>query len=223
MAAVHQNVDEFKGGKVARYRGPACKLCRRERIKLFLKGPRCTSDKCAVTKRSYPPGQHGKGRQKLSGYATQLREKQKVKRIYGVLEKQFRIYFHRAERSRGVTGPMLLQFLERRLDNVIFRLNIALTRKGARQIVLHNHVYVNSKKVNIPSYTIDRGDEVTLRFKEKQKKSITDNFEILKDRAVPAWLVMDQAKMAAKIMELPKREDVGFPIQEHLIVELYSK
>lgn len=208
---------------MARYSGPACKLCRREKIKLFLKGTRCASDKCAVTRRSYPPGQHGQRRTKLSGYALQLREKQKVKRIYGILEKQFRLYFKMSEKAKGVTGEILLQFLERRLDNVVFRLNFSMTRRESRQIVLHNHVYVNDKKVNIPSFLIKKNDIVTLKLKEKQKKTTKDGFEILKDRAVPAWLKLDEGKFLGTIIELPKRDDVGFPIQEHLIVELYSK
>jgi small subunit ribosomal protein S4 len=208
---------------VARYRGPACKLCRREKIKLFLKGARCASEKCSVSRRQYPPGEHGQGRSKLSGYATQLREKQKVKRIYGILERQFRLYFKMAERAKGVTGQILLQQLERRLDNVIFRLNYAVTRKEARQIVLHNHVYVNGKKVNIPSFLVKKDDKITLKLKEKQKKGVTDTLELLKDRPVPSWLKPEPKNLAGTITELPKREDVGFPIQEHLIVELYSK
>ncbi len=208
---------------MARYTGPSCKLCRREKTKLFLKGTKCASDKCPVSRRGYPPGQHGQRRSKLSGYATQLREKQKVKRIYGMLEKQFRLYFELAENTKGVTGQILLQLLERRLDNVVFRLNLALTRKEARQTVLHNHVYVNDKKVNIPSYLIKKEDVVKLKLKDKQKKIVKDNLEILKDRAVPSWLSLEANNFAGRVLELPKREDVGFPIEEHLIVELYSK
>lgn len=208
---------------MARYRGPSCKLCRREKIKLFLKGPKCVSDKCPVSRRGYPPGEHGKARGKLSDYALQLREKQKVKRIYGILEGQFRHYFKMAERSRGVTGEILLQSLERRLDNVIFRLNFTLTRKEARQIVRHSHVYVNNKKVNIPSFLVKKDDTITLKLKEKQKKSVKDTTEILKDRPVPGWLKPQPENFTGRVVELPKREDVGFPIQERLIVELYSK
>lgn len=208
---------------MARYIGPVCKLCRREGVKLFLKGTKCTTDKCAVSRRNYPPGEHGKARIKHSDYALQLREKQKVKRIYGLLENQFRLYFKKAERSRGVTGQMLLQFLERRLDNVIFRLNFAFTRKEARQIVRHNHVYVNNKKVNIPSYLVKKDDTIKLKLDEKQKKSIKEISEILKDRQVPSWLKTDIENLSGAVMELPKREDVGFPIQERLIIELYSK
>ncbi|MFH1752655.1 MAG: 30S ribosomal protein S4 [Candidatus Omnitrophota bacterium] len=208
---------------MARYTGPSCKLCRREKLKLFLKGSKCATDKCPVSRRGYPPGQHGQGRSKQSGYAIQLREKQKVKRIYGLLEKQFRLYFKLAEKSKGVTGQVLLQLLERRLDNVVFRLNFTQTRKEARQIVLHNHVYVNDKKVNIPSFLIKKDDAVRLKLKDKQKKIVKDTLEILKDRAVPGWLSQEADNMAGKVLELPKREDVGFPIQERLIVELYSK
>lgn len=208
---------------MARYRGPLCKLCRRERIKLFLKGTKCTSDKCPVSRRSYPPGEHGKTRVKFSNYALQLREKQKVKRIYGILEDQFRLYFKRAERAKGVTGEILLQFLERRLDNVIFRLNFALTRKEARQIVRHNHVYVNDKKVDIPSFLIKKNDIVKLKLKDTQKKIIKETVELLKERQVPSWLKLESENLTGTILELPKREDVGFPIQERLIVELYSK
>lgn len=208
---------------MARYRGPSCKLCRRERIKLFLKGTKCATDKCPVSKRGYPPGEHGQSRAKLSDYAFQLREKQKVKRIYSLQEEQFRLYFKMAERSKGITGEMLLQFLERRLDNVIFRLNFALTRKESRQIVRHNHVYVNDKKVNIPSYLVEKGDIIKLKLKDKQKKIVKETLELLKDRSVPHWLKLEQDNLAGTVVELPKREDVGFPIQERLIIELYSK
>ena len=210
---------------MARYRGPLCKLCRREGIKLFLKSAKCVSDKCPVSRRAYPPGAHGKTRRrtKFSNYAVQLREKQKVKRIYGILETQFRLYFKRAEGSKGVTGEILLQYLERRLDNVIFRLNFALTRQEARQIVRHNHVYVNDKKVNIPSFLVGKEDVVRLKIRDKQKKIIKEISELLKDRAVPKWLKLDKENLSGAVLGLPKREDVGFPIQERLIVELYSK
>jgi len=208
---------------VARYTGPACRLCRRDKIKLFLKGPKCVSDKCPVSRRAFPPGQHGQLRTKLSGYAQMLREKQKVKRIYGVLEKQFRHYFSIAERSKGVTGQILLQLLERRLDNVVFRLNFAMTRREARQIVRHGHVCVNDRKVNIPSYVVDKDDVVRLKVNDKQKKAVKELMELMKDRAVPSWLSLDAENVTATVVDLPKREDVGFPIQERLIVELYSK
>lgn len=208
---------------MGRYRGPLCKLCRRERIKLFLKGAKCTTDKCPLSRRGYPPGEHGQTRAKLSDYALQLREKQKVKRIYGILEDQFRLYFKRAERSKGITGKILLQSLERRLDNVIFRLNFAITRKEARQIVRHNHVCVNDKKVNIPSFLVQKNDLIKLRLNDKQKKAVKETIELLKDRAIPNWLKMEPENLSGRVLELPKREDVGFPIKEQLIVELYSK
>jgi len=228
MAVAHPRDGAYKnirGGSVARYTGPLCKLCRREGIKLFLKSAKCASDKCPVSRRAYPPGAHGKGRRrtKFSNYAVQLREKQKVKRIYGLLEAQFRLYFKRAEGSKGVTGEILLQYLERRLDNVIFRLNFALTRQEARQIVRHNHVYVNDKKVNIPSFLVGKEDVVRLKIRDKQKKIIKETSELLKDRAVPKWLKLDKENLSGAVLGLPKREDVGFPIQERLIVELYSK
>lgn len=208
---------------MARYTGPSCKLCRREGTKLFLKGIKCAQDKCPVAKRNYPPGARGKMRIKLSNYAVQLREKQRAKRIYGIQEKQFRLYFKRAEQSKGVTGEILLQTLERRLDNVVFRLNYSLTRKEARQIVMHNHVYVNDKKVNIPSYQVKKDDTIKLKLKEKQKKSVKEITEILKDRKASRWLKADVAGFSGTVLDLPKREDITFPFTERLIVELYSK
>lgn len=209
---------------MARYIGPSCRLCRREAMKLFLKGTRCNTEKCPFTRRQYAPGQHGQGRrQKLSNYAQQLREKQKVKRIYGILEKQFRTYFHKATKSKGVTGKQLLQYLERRLDNVIFRLHFAISRSEARQIVRHNHVYVNNRKVNIPSYLIKQDDVVELKTKEKFKKKIKDNLEISKERGLPEWLELDANNLKGKVLRLPERDDIQLPIKEQLIVELYSK
>jgi small subunit ribosomal protein S4 len=208
---------------VARYTGPSCRLCRRDKIKLFLKGPRCLSDKCAVSRRAYPSGEHGQARTKLSGYAVMLREKQKVKRLYGILERQFRHYFRIAERSKGVTGQVLLQLLERRLDNVVFRLNYAMTRREARQMVLHDHVFVNGRKVNISSFLVDKDDVIKLRLSDARKKAVKDLVELLKDRAVPSWLKADAEQFSGTVVDMPKREDVGFPIQERLIVELYSK
>lgn len=208
---------------MARYRGPLCKLCRRERIKLFLKGVKCTTDKCPVSRRGYPPGEHGQSRAKLSDYASQLREKQRVKRIYGILESQFRLYFKRAERAKGITGEILLQSLERRLDNVVFRLNFALTRKEARQIVRHNHVYVNDRKINIPSFLVKKNDVIKLKLKDKQKKLVKEILELLKDRPVSKWLKLEPETFTGTVLEFPKRDDIGFPIQERLIVELYSK
>lgn len=211
---------------MARYTGPSCRLCRREGAKLFLKGTRCTTEKCAVSRRDFSPGQHGQGqmRKKESNYGTQLREKQKVKRIYGVLERQFRHYFKIAERSKAVTGIMLLQLLERRLDNVIFRMNIAASRSEARELVQHGFVYVNNKRVDIPSYTIKRGDEVSVKpRKEAFAKQLKEKRESLTDRLIPKWLEVDKTEFKAKMVAEPTKEDIGFQIQEQLIVELYSK
>jgi small subunit ribosomal protein S4 len=211
---------------MARYTGPSCRLCRREGVKLFLKGTRCTTDKCAMARRPFAPGQHGANqvRKKTSNYGTQLREKQKVKRIYGVLEKQFRHYFRTAEKAKGVTGLTLLQLLERRLDNVIFRVNIASSRSEARELVQHGLVYVNNKRVDIPSYTVRVGEEVAVKpRKEAMVKALKERRETLTDRVIPKWLEADKAELKAKIVDMPKKEDVGFQIQEQLIVELYSK
>ena len=209
---------------MGRYIGAVCRLCRRQGEKLFLKGTRCQTEKCAASKRAYPPGQHGKGRrQKLSNYGVQLKEKQKVKRIYGVLEKQFRIYFKIASKSKGVTGKVLLQLLERRLDNVIFRMGLGISRPQARQIVRHNLVAVNSRRVNIPSYLVDKDDLVEIKAKDKVKVKIKDNLELSKDRTVPSWLEFSAADMKAKVVRLPEKGDIQQQIQEQLIVELYSK
>ena len=209
---------------MARYTGPSCRLCRREMMKLFLKGPRCHTEKCGVARRAFPPGQHGQARgAKLSNYGIQLREKQKVKRIYGVMERQFRRYFAIASKSKGVTGKVLLQELERRLDNVIFRLMFASSHVQARQIVRHGAIYVNNKRVNIPSFPVKQGDEIEVKGKEKIKKYIKANIDISKDRGVASWLDADLANLKARVLRLPDREDIQMPIQEHLIVELYSK
>lgn len=209
---------------MGRYTGAVCRLCRRQGEKLFLKGTRCQTEKCAASKRAYPPGQHGQGRrQKLSNYGVQLKEKQKVKRIYGVLEKQFRKYFKIASKTKGVTGKVLLQLLERRLDNVIFRMGLAISRSQARQIVRHNLVAVNSRRVNIPSYLVDKDDLVEIKSKDKVKIKIKDNLELSKDRTVPSWLEFNAAEMKAKVLRLPEKGDIQQPIQEQLIVELYSK
>ncbi|MFH0839756.1 MAG: 30S ribosomal protein S4 [Candidatus Omnitrophota bacterium] len=209
---------------MARQRKPLCKLCRREGTKLFLKGSRCNTDKCAVARRAYAPGQHGQKRSKLSDYGIQLREKQKAKKIYGVLERQFRHYFFMAERSKGVTGEVLLQLLESRLDNVIYRLPFAPSRQGARQLVRHGKIRVNDKKVNIPSYLVTEGDVITVKSDEKLKKKIQDTAELTKDtRAVPAWLAADYANLKGEVKRLPIKADIGYAIQEQLIVELYSK
>ena len=209
---------------MARYSGAVCRLCRREKEKLFLKGTKCTTEKCPLSRRAYFPGQHGqKRRLKLSNYGLQLREKQKVKRMYGVLEKQFRRYFHIASKSKGVTGKILLQMLERRLDNLIFRSGFALSHAQARQIVRHNFVYINSRRVNIPSYLVKADDTINVKVKENSAKFIKDNIEISKERSAPGWLKINNDKLEVKILRLPEKEDIQQPIQEQLIVELYSK
>ncbi|MCX5693948.1 MAG: 30S ribosomal protein S4 [Candidatus Omnitrophica bacterium] len=209
---------------MARYIGAVCRLCRRQGEKLFLKGTKCQTEKCAASKRAYPPGQHGQGRrQKLSNYGTQLKEKQKVKRIYGVLERQFRKYFEVASKTKGVTGKVLLQLLERRLDNVVFRLGLGISRAQARQIVRHNLIAVNSRRVNIPSFLVDKDDVIEIKAKDKAKIKIKDNLELSKDRTVPSWLEFNGAQMKGKVIRLPEKNDIQQPIQEQLIVELYSK
>jgi small subunit ribosomal protein S4 len=207
---------------VARYTGPVCRLCRREKMKLFLKGERCFKEKCAIERRGYAPGQHGRRRSKVQGYGIQLREKQKVKRIYGVLEDQFRGYFEQADRTRGITGETLLQLLERRLDNAIYRLGFATSRAQARQLVRHGHFLVNGRKVNIPSYSLKAGDVVTVRETSRENASILHAIEEVKGRGVPEWLSLD-GQMGGKVMSVPTREQINLPVQEQLIVELYSK
>mgnify|MGYP001618169631 FL=1 len=209
---------------MGRYIGAVCRLCRRQGEKLFLKGTKCQTEKCAASKRAYPPGQHGQGRrQKLSNYGVQLKEKQKVKRIYGVLEKQFRKYFKIASKTKGVTGKVLLQLLERRLDNVVFRMGLGISRSQARQIVRHNLITVNSRRVNIPSYLVGKDDVIEIKSKDKVKIKIKDNLELAKDRTVPGWLEFSAAEMKGKVLRLPEKNDIQQPIQEQLIVELYSK
>ncbi len=206
---------------MARYTGPSCKLCRREGQKLYLKGDRCYSDKCALNRRQTAPGQHGAKRGKLSGYGTQLREKQKVKRFYGVLETQFRSTYDRAEKMKGITGENLLQLLELRFDNIVYRLGFANSRKEARQFVTHGHFTVNGRKADIPSMTLSVGDVIQL--KDKSKSS--DKFKALTEasRTAPNWLSVDLEKMEGKITALPVRDNIDLPIEEHLIVELYSR
>jgi small subunit ribosomal protein S4 len=209
---------------MARYIGPVCRLCRREGMKLFLKGERCYTEKCAIEKRNLPPGQHGKLRKaKLVGYGLQLREKQKVKRIYGVLENQFRRYFEVADRTRGITGETLLQLLERRMDNVIYRLGLATSRAQARQLVRHGHFLVNGRKVDVPSYQLKAGDVVTVRGTSAQAPAIVHAMEEVKGRGIPEWLTFDPAAMTGRIQSLPTRAQINLPVQEQLIVELYSK
>jgi small subunit ribosomal protein S4 len=208
---------------VARYRESVCRLCRREGMKLFLKGDRCFTNKCAVERRNFPPGQHGKRRSKILGYGIQLREKQKVKRFYGVLEGQFRLTFQKAERMRGVTGENLLSLLERRLDNVVHRLGFSGSRPQARQLVRHGHVRVNGRKVNVPSMIVPQGAVVSIKDKSRTNPLIASAVETAKGRGIPAWLELDAAQFQGKVVALPKREDVSIPISEKLIVELYSK
>jgi small subunit ribosomal protein S4 len=209
---------------MARYIGPVCRLCRREGMKLFLKGERCYTEKCAIEKRNVPPGQHGKTRKaKLVGYGVQLREKQKVKRIYGVLENQFRRYFEAAERQRGITGETLLQLLERRLDNVVYRLGFATSRAQARQLVRHGHFLVNGRKIDIPSYSVRAGDVVSVRASSVKNPAIQHAIEEVKGRGIPGWLEFDADRSAGRIASLPTREQINLPVQEQLIVELYSK
>lgn len=208
---------------MARYTGPSCKLCRREGEKLFLKSVKCSTDKCPFARRSYSPGQHGQRRKKFSDYGLQLREKQKVKRIFGVLEKQFRIYFKRAERSKGITGEVLLQLLERRLDNVIFRICFAATRKEARQLVSHGYIYVNRRRVNISSYSIKPKDLIEIKCTQRKQERFKETIELLKERDVPSWLNVDCDNLRGTVIRLPQREDIQFPVEEQLIVELYSK
>jgi len=209
---------------MARYSGAVCRLCRREGMKLFLKGERCYGEKCAIEKRNFPPGQHGKRRAaKMVGYGVQLREKQRVKRIYGVLEDQFRLYFEAAERQRGITGTVLLQLLERRLDNVVYRLGFSTSRAQGRELVRHGHFVVNGRKVNIPSYLVGAGDTVGVRPSSQKNATIQHGLDEVKGRGVPEWLQIDPEKLAARVVSLPTREQINLPVQEQLIVELYSK
>jgi small subunit ribosomal protein S4 len=206
---------------MARYTGPNCRLCRREGQKLFLKGERCYSGKCAIDKRNYAPGQHGQSRKKISEYGLQLREKQKAKRFYGMLETQFRNLFDKAAKRKGMTGENLLIMLETRLDNTIFRMGFASSRKEARQLVTHGHFTLNGKKVDIPSLEVKAGDVI----KVKEKSQNSPKFKEIKDMAisVPAWITVDVEKLEGKVVAIPRREDIDTPIAEHLIVELYSK
>ncbi len=209
---------------MARYIGPVCRLCRREGMKLFLKGERCYTEKCAIEKRNVPPGQHGRSRRaKVVGYGIQLREKQKVKRTYGVLENQFRRYFEAADRQKGITGELLLQSLERRLDNVIYRIGYATSRAQARQLVRHGHFTVNGRKVDIPSFAVRQGDTIGIKATSLENASIAHAREEVKGRGIPEWLSLDAAGTTARIASLPTREQINLPVQEQLIVELYSK
>ena len=208
---------------MARYTDAVCRQCRREGQKLFPKGGRCFSDGCAINRRSFAPGQHGKARKKLSEYGLQLREKQKARRYYGVLEGQFHHYFEMAERKAGITGENLLQILESRLDNVVYRLGFAMSRPEARQLVVHGHFTVNGKKVNIPSYLVSAGDVIAVQQKSKQSEKFKVVAEANANRPVPAWLEVDRENQSGKVVALPSRDQIDLDIQETLIVELYSK
>ena len=208
---------------MARYTDEQCRICRREGQKLFLKGSRCYSDKCSISRRNYAPGQHGQKRAKLSEYGTQLREKQKTRSYYGVGEKQFRKYFEMASNKKGVTGENLLQILESRLDNVVYRLGYGVSRAEARQMVNHGQFEVNGRKVNIPSYLVKVGDVITVREIKKDNGAIKANIEANAARPVPAWLELNNETLSGKVVRLASREDVDIPVEEHLIVELYSK
>ena len=208
---------------MARYTGPVCRLCRREGVKLFLKAERCYTDKCAMERRPYPPGMHAQGRKKLTEYGLRLREKQKAKRIYGVLERQFRNYFEKAERQKGVTGENLLRLLERRLDNVVYRLGLAGSRAEARQLVRHGHFTVNGRKADIPSYQVRIGDEIAVRDKSKESPKFKAIAEALQHRTPPPWLELDKDNLRGRVLRFPNREEIDVPVEEHLIVELYSR
>jgi small subunit ribosomal protein S4 len=208
---------------VARYTDAVCRLCRREGLKLFLKGERCYTDKCAIERRNYPPGQHGQARPKFSEYSIQLREKQKLRRIYGVLEGQFRRYFEMADRAKGVTGEMLLQFLERRLDNMVYRMGFATSRSEARQLVRHGHFTVNGRKVNVPSFLAKPGDVIGVRERSRGVARIQEALELAQRRGVPDWLEVTPESFSGRVKTLPARSDLTMPINEKLVVELYSK
>ena len=209
---------------MARYTNASCKLCRRERQKLFLKGTKCFTEKCPIERKNYPPGQHGVSRRaKVSDYSLQLREKQKVRRMYGILEKQFRNYFEEASRQKGRTGENLVKLLERRLDNVVYRFGLAPSRKSARQLILHKHFIINGKTVNIPSFLLRAGDTIQVKEKSKQLKAIHESMKRLKDDMMPNWLQLDKAVLKGTFLAIPERIDIPFNATEQLIVELYSK
>lgn len=208
---------------MARYTGFNCRICRRETMKLYLKGDRCYSEKCAVERRNYPPGQHGQNRGKFSDYGLQLREKQKIRRMYGLVEKQFKSYFKEAERQKGVTGTNFLILLERRIDNTVYRLGLASSRDQARQLVRHNHFLVNGKKVNIPSYLLRPGDKVAVVESSRQLSAINEAIDAMPRRGLPPWLELDKANYEGIFKALPTREEMNLPVQEQLVVEFYSK
>ena len=208
---------------MARYKESVCRICRREGVKLFLKADRCYTDKCAFGKRAYGPGEHGQGRKKVSEYGLQLREKQKVRRFYGILEKQFRNYFKEADRQKGVTGENLLRLLERRLDNTVYRLGLAGSRPEARQLVLHGHIKVNGRKVNIPSYQVQVGEELTIKETSMTSPKFKEIVEAAAHKTPPAWLETDTENLKGRVVAMPNREDIDIEVAEHLIVELYSR
>jgi len=208
---------------VSRYIGPVCRMCRRAGEKLYFKGDRCYTEKCGVERRKYPPGQHGQGRAKLSDYGVQLMEKQKVRKPYGLVERQFRKYFHEAERRKGVTGEVLLQLLECRLDNVAHRMGFAANRRQARQFITHGHFLVNGRPVNIPSYIVKAQDTIEIRESSRSIPFIQESLEKVGHRGIPAWIEMDFANFRGKVLHVPLREEIQLPVKEQLIVELYSK
>jgi small subunit ribosomal protein S4 len=208
---------------MARYTGNKCKLCRREGMKLFLKGQRCFTDKCSLTRRDYPPGVHAQKRTKVTDYGVRVREKQKLKRIYGVMERQFKLYFHQAARTKGNTGETLLALLERRLDNVVLASGFALSRNHARQLINHGHFTVNGKWVDVCSFQVRPGDVIAPRAKEKTKKAVAEAVEVNKSQPVPSWIEVNRDTLSARVVSIPRREDVPHPIQEQLIIELCSK
>jgi small subunit ribosomal protein S4 len=222
-AAVHLSVEEFKGFIVTSVSMSVCKLCRRENTKLFLKGDRCFTDKCSVERRPYPPGQHGQARLKFSEFALQLREKQKAKRYYGIIESQFRRYFHEADRKKGETGTNLLSMLETRLDNVIYVLGMAASRREARQLIRHKHFRLNDKPVNIPSQLVHKGDVITVREKSKDMTKILSAVDSAGRRERPAWVEFDSSNFKGVMKDYPTRSDVTVPVEENMIVEFYSR
>ena len=208
---------------MARYSESVCRLCRAEKVKLFLKGSKCLREKCPIERRPYPPGEHGRMRRRILGYGIQLREKQKLKRYYSMSERQFLLFFQRAERKKGITGENLLTMLERRLDNVVFLVGFSHSRSHARQLVTHGHFRLNGRKANIPSLLVSKGDVISFREKSAEHEELKAIFELNKNKAFPGWLEMDREKMEAKVLSFPTREDVTTPVEEHLVVELYSK
>lgn len=220
MDADHQKGEEYS---VARYIGALCRICRREGEKLLLKGTRCYTEKCAVERRKYPPGQHGQGYRKLSDYGFQLREKQKVRKMYGLLERQFRRYFEKAERKRGITGEVLLQLVESRLDTIVYRMGYAPNRRSARQLIRHGHILVNGREVNLPSYEVKKGNTVEVKQSSKEIPEIVDSISKVEHKGIPSWVEVDAVNLKGKVLNIPAREELQLPVQEQLIVELYSK